>query len=195
VLLALVFVALVPAGGFAIAALGFGLEICTTADEVLGAGFAASCLCEDASVVADPDFAVAVLATPGLAAPVLAAPVFAVPVFATPALGSEAELFAATFFTLELLPAFALPIAFLAFALSAGFFAAADFGSSVFSVSSNAGLGRVPCGTELAGVTFFELSRVVSAAGFTPAATAIFAAEAASADCFAPPCISGLTMT
>jgi hypothetical protein len=36
---------------------------------------------------------------------------------------------------------------------------------------------------------------VVSAAGLTPAATAAFAAEAASALCFDPACISGFTIT
>src|SRR5579872_5802753 len=67
-----------------------------------------------------------------------------------------------------------------------GFFAAADFGSSFFSVNSKAGLGSgFSCGPV----------RVRSAVGFTPAAAAAFAADAANTGCFGRPSISGLTMT
>src|ERR1700758_3544156 len=62
----------------------------------------------------------------------------------------------------------------------AGFFAATVFGSNFFSVSSNAGFG-IP----------FGLIRVVSAAGFTPAAAAARATVAESAAGFGFPSISG----
>jgi hypothetical protein len=84
-----------------------------------------------------------------------------------------------------------LPLAF-----GAGFLAAADFGSSFFSVNSNAGFGTVrSCGSALVGVRCAVGRRVVSAAGLTPAATAARAAETASAGCFDPACKSGLTIT
>ena len=96
--------------------------------------------------------------------------------------GAAAGDFPATFFELVAFAAFG----FLTLAFGAGFFADAD--SSFLSVNSNAGLGRVrSCGT----------MRVINAAGFTPAATAAFAAEAANAGCFDFdfPSRSGLTIT
>src|SRR5579872_809293 len=72
-----------------------------------------------------------------------------------------------------------------AFGFMDGFFAA-TFGSSLLSVSSNAGLGMVlSCG----------LIFVISAAGLTPAAIAAFAAASVRAGCFGFPSMSGLTMT
>src|SRR5258708_3893566 len=64
----------------------------------------------------------------------------------------------------------------LSLGLVAGFFAAV--GSSFFSVNSNAGFGR--------GFSFGP-TRVSSEAGFTPAATAAFAAAGAIATCLGLP--------
>src|SRR4029077_4468604 len=90
----------------------------------------------------------------------------------------------------------AFAVVFLSFGLATGFFAAADLGSSFFSVNSNAGLGRVrSCGTMLVGFRRVGFIRVTNAAGFTPAAAAAFAAEAASAGRFGLPSMSGLTIT
>jgi hypothetical protein len=95
--------------------------------------------------------------------------------------------FAGTCFALVLLAGAGF---FLAFAFATGFFAPAAFGSSFFSVSSNAGFGRA-----LSCMGTLGPMRVISAAGFTPAAAAAFAADAASAGCFGRPSISGFTMT
>jgi len=157
----------VLAGGFKIAALGFGVVACAAADGAEGTGLVASGFFEDAAA-------------------------FATPALATPAFVPDAEDFATTLFTLEPCPVLVL----LTLAFGAGFFAAADFGSSFFSVNSNAGLGTVrSCGSALVGVRRIGVSRVVNAAGLTPAATAAFAAEAASAVCLDPACISGFTIT
>jgi hypothetical protein len=79
----------------------------------------------------------------------------------------------------------ALAGTFFALGLAAGFFAAV-FGSSFFSVNSNAGFGiERSCG----------LMCVIKAAGFTPAAAAAFAADTVRAACFGFPSMSGLTIT
>src|SRR6266567_6146956 len=79
------------------------------------------------------------------------------------------EVFAATIFGLAVLTGLIL----LTLAFAAGFFADAD--SSFFSVNSNAGLGRErSCGPS--GLTC-GVVRVMSAAGFTPAAAAALAAD------------------
>src|SRR6266567_4642165 len=99
---------------------------------------------------------------------------------AAAAFGRKAGAFTTTFF--EGAPRVAF--VFLTFAFGASFFADAD--SSFLSVNSNAGLGRVrSCGT----------MRVISAAGFTPAAAAARAAAAASAGCFGLPSMSGFAIT
>src|SRR5580700_2529280 len=104
-------------------------------------------------------------------------------VFPLPAFAPDAAAFATAFFGGTLLP-FALT--FLTLALGAVFFATADFGSGFFSVNSKAGLGSArSC----------VLMRVISAAGFTPAAAAALAAEDDSAACRGLPSMSGLTIT
>jgi hypothetical protein len=83
------------------------------------------------------------------------------------------------------LPGFAP--AFLTLVFAAAFLvpAAAAFAPSVFCVNSNAGFGTArSCG-----------KRVISAAGFTPAAAANFAAAGLNSAAFAGRCgISGFTM-
>src|ERR1700728_808247 len=74
----------------------------------------------------------------------------------------------------------------IVFAEATAFFVTGAGGSSFFSVNSNAGLGSGrSCGP----------MRVMSAAGFTPAAAAAFADAAVSAACFGLPSMSGFTMT
>src|SRR5271169_1982601 len=96
------------------------------------------------------------------------------------AFGPAAFAFAATFFEVTPLPDFV----FLVLAFGVVFFADAD--SSFFSVNSNAGLGRERS---------WGFMRVISAAGFTPAAAAGLAVVAASAACRGLPSKSGLTIT
>jgi hypothetical protein len=116
-------------------------------------------------------------------------------------------VFAATFFGAGL---FAFAVVLLSLGFAAGFFAAA-FGSSFLSVNSNAGLGSaLSCGIVLVALLLgrfalatcapaefmrVEFMRVIKAAGFTPAAAAALAADAASAGCLARPSMSGFTIT
>jgi hypothetical protein len=94
----------------------------------------------------------------------------------------------------------ALPFAITLFplVLVAGFFGTAGLDSSFFSLNSNAGLGRdrsLKLLCRLARELGSVFMRVISAAGFTPAAAAALAAVAASAGCFGFPSISGFTIT
>ena len=94
----------------------------------------------------------------------------------------DAGGFAATFFVLPGCTAFV----FLTFAFGAGFFAAAAsiqllVGQLKRRLGKSAGRADSMC--------------VINAAGFTPAAAAALAAEAASAGCFGRPSMSGFTIT
>jgi hypothetical protein len=94
----------------------------------------------------------------------------------------DAEPLAKIFFEL-------IALLLLTLVFTGAFFAGAD--SGFFSVNSNAGLGSVRSW----GIILVGLRRVISAAGFTPAAAAARAAEAANAGCFGRPSMSGLTIT